>query len=127
MRLAGNLGDGVECRHGLVVERAYGAQVAHDAVGGLVAEGDGARPQTRPAVREAVDQEPYDLAPGAAHLGGGPVQRLELAVGDADVRRLGMASRLKLVTPRGAGHPPQSERMFGQFGRGVVPGAQTKV
>jgi hypothetical protein len=31
LRLAGNLSDGVERRHGLVVERAYGVQVAHDA------------------------------------------------------------------------------------------------
>ena len=36
-------------------------------------------------------------------------------------KRLGMASRLKSVTPRGAGHSPQSKRTFGRFGRGSVP------
>jgi hypothetical protein len=39
-----------------------------------------------------------------------------------------MASRLKSVTPRGAGHPPQSERSVGRFGpRRRHPGAQTPV
>ena len=36
-------------------------------------------------------------------------------------KRLGMASRLKSVAPRCAGHPPQSERTFGRFGRGGFP------
>ncbi len=42
-------------------------------------------------------------------------------------RRLGMASRLKSVTPRGAGHPPQREGTFGRCGRGgVSPGHRRK-
>ena len=124
--LAGDLSDRVERRHGLVVERPYGAQVAHDAVGGLVVEGDGARPHARPAVREAVYQEPHHLAPGAAHLGGGPVQGLELPVGDPDVQAPRHGVTAQVGHPQGRGHPPQSERTFGQFGRGGVPGAQTK-
>ena len=85
-RLADDLRYGIGRRHGLVVERAYGAQVAHDAVRGPIVEGDGAGRYARPAVCEAVDQEPHHLAPGAAHLGGSPVQRLELAIGDPDVQ-----------------------------------------
>lgn len=42
-------------------------------------------------------------------------------------RRLDMASRLKSVTPRGAGHPPQSERTVGRRGRGGGPVDQTPV
>ena len=52
-RLACDLREHVERRHGLVVGRAYGAQVSHDAVGGLVVEGDGARSYARHAVRRA--------------------------------------------------------------------------
>ncbi len=50
-----------------------------------------------------------------SHLGGAPIQDLELPVGDADVRVSRHGSRLKSVTPRGAGHPPQSEMTFGRY------------
>ena len=121
-RLMRDLFDRVERRHGLVVERAYGAQVSHDAVGGLVVEGDGARPpcaSRRPRGSGPVASLPGSWSsPSRRRPGPGPrARRRRSGRSGASAWRHG-SSR----SPPGArGIPPQSERTFGRFGRGGVP------
>ena len=126
--LGGDLRDRVEGRHGLVVERTYGAQVPHDAMRRLVVEGYGAGAHARFAVREAVDQEPHHLAPRAGELFGGPAKGLDLLVGHADVQavRHGVSAQVGHLQGRGAS---PAERKDGRTVRpaGASPGAQTPV
>ena len=69
---------------------------------------DGMRVSTRGRRRPV--GEPHHLAPGAAHLGGGPVQDLELPVGDADVQAPRHGVTAQVGHPQGRGASPAERR-----------------